>query len=283
LFIFNIYTRHLSLFSAFDPEIALSGFDTRIKKPIMPKANPIIINPPKPKERLDSNSPLVLAMNEYYKLIYLSFKMFPLVLERHIFPMIMECNNKEELLQFTTFLFKEWEHALEMLTRLVQSGIDDRWRRSIPEWIMIVKYALETSPQAASKKYSGVIYDGKKEVRLSPKIIHDRIPEIKTFYETYPRYYALHIFMLSLIKSFIDDDPELLEIYKAYERQYDENEKQQHLQKQQQQKGKRSAYRYEYFVMRHYDSEPRKEHRIKEKDIPLEMVQRLRAKRVNYL
>ena len=52
---------------------------------------------------------------------------------------------------------------------------------------------IRASPQAASKKYSGVTYDGKKEVRLSPKIIHDRIPEIKTFYETYPRYYALHI------------------------------------------------------------------------------------------
>ena len=66
-------------------------------------ANPII-NSPKPTKQLDENSYLLLMMNEHSKIIDLSFKMFPLVFEKHILPMIVECNNMGELLCCITLL-----------------------------------------------------------------------------------------------------------------------------------------------------------------------------------
>jgi hypothetical protein len=293
--------RHLTTFSAYNPLI----------KPIITKVNPVI-NPPKPKKPADrNNSPALKQMDELIKFIDLLSRMLPLVYERHILPMITECDNKAEQLELSNFinwLLAEAARGIQMATRLIRSGIDDRWKRGIMEWDIIIKYALETSPEAAAKKYYGIRYDDGEKVRLSAKGIRDKMLEIGTFYETYPQYYAHFMLTILLLVSLIRDDPELMEIYKRYEREYNdkqqqqggEEEKQEQMKATEKQKRKNVFYKYGYFFVRHYDHElyerqkdqyerglrKSKEtcdgkiyHRIEEEDIQPEIAEALRREK----
>ena len=49
-----------------------------------------------------------------------------------------------------------------MMNKLNHSMTDDRYKRSLPEWALIVKYANEHGVRKAAKKYSGTTPDGAK-------------------------------------------------------------------------------------------------------------------------
>ncbi|HEU4822481.1 MAG TPA: hypothetical protein VFS97_03570 [Nitrososphaeraceae archaeon] len=63
-------------------------------------------------------------------------------------------------------LISECIQGIRLITQIMKSAIDDRYKRSLTEWVTITKYAKETSPEAASKKFYGITPDGKK-LRLS--------------------------------------------------------------------------------------------------------------------
>lgn len=162
---------------------------------------------------------------------------------------------------------------------------------------MIAAYALENSVRAASKKYAGIRADGKKEVRLSVNEIHNMIPKIAKIADEWDRYYPKFCQLAMFVMIFVDQNPELTEICKAYKNKWEREQEQKELQQQQQEKETETKtthvkeYVYEYTYVRHYDPDLYKkqisehgkgdgniDHRIQEKDIPSEMVQRLRNK-----
>jgi hypothetical protein len=106
-----------------------------------------VINPPKPK-------PIPIAklrVSPSYLAIRDLVKQFSLL--RYMIPIIRDMNS-----------------AATIIGRNLESVNDGRHRRSAAEWALIAKESLESSPNAASRKYPGVTTQG-KPVYLSPEYI----------------------------------------------------------------------------------------------------------------
>jgi hypothetical protein len=97
-----------------------------------------IINPPKPQQpRATKTSE---ALHELVKAYSLFYKILPLVEQKHPDIKIVHDEYKQE-----------FAHYFEMLSELASTAFDDRYKRSLPEWALIVKEAVKTSPRAAAK------------------------------------------------------------------------------------------------------------------------------------
>jgi hypothetical protein len=171
-----------------------------------------------------------------------------------------------------------------MLRQLLSSSTDDRYKRSLPEWALIVKYANDTSAGAAARKYSGKKPDGKK-VPLYIKSVREKMddPKLQEFFDTFSFYEAILLMFVSTVIGAVGQDPTLLAIYEQYEREYDENKnrpveagreeegskigqiqmdtpEQNHYEESQGSKvdSDNSDSSYDYFYVRHYDPELQK-------------------------
>jgi hypothetical protein len=138
------------------------------------------------------------------------------------------------------------------------------------------------------------------------------VQHIEEFFRSYNDYEFILMEFVGIVMKKVGQDPELLAIYKQYERYYQSLIKEDELKEQdsleldtgkqdhydKRQNSERDMKLYEYFVVRQYDPELRKkqklehkrgiriskscdgkiEHRIKEKDIPPDIVQKLRLR-----
>jgi hypothetical protein len=110
---------------------------------------------------------------------------------------------------------QKWISCLSVVERALDSTVDNRYGRSLFEWVYICQTAIKEGIGIAAKKYSGFTEDD-KEIRLSHKHIKDMIPIAAHFAVSFP--YALTYFLDSgmLISDVISDDAEL---FKATEMQ----------------------------------------------------------------
>jgi hypothetical protein len=232
---------------------------------LKPTNRHVVINLPKPQPRESKTSN---ALHDLAKSILLCIKIAPLVEQKY--PDIKAIREKNEDVLV---------HSVRMLRKLFNSAIDDRYKRSLAEWAQIVREAKEHSARVAAKKYSGTTPNG-IDVRLSIKSIREKMkdPEIQKFFDTYSYYETIFFIFIGIIIGAVEQDPELLAIYKQYERDYDDSNKklvkaekeeegskrgqvlvntpEQNDYKEQQcndDDGHNKESYYEYFVIRHYD------------------------------
>jgi hypothetical protein len=252
-----------------------------------------VINPPKPKPRVSLS---YLAITEFAKLFSLLHNMIPFVLQKY--PSLES-------------IIVDMNYAADIIGRNLESITDDRHRRSAAEWALIAKESRENSPNAASRKYPGITTDGKLEY-LSPEYIKRKAQEAEAYWIIYQHHVPILLICSRIIANRIEQDPELAVIYRMYEINYDgkmradEEEKGERRQKrleeqQNEEKSEKEFYKYkrEIFVIRHYDPEMRKqqkleqklhssnkkvdgkvEHKVKERDLPSNIVEELRGNRV---
>ena len=128
---------------------------------------------------------------------------------------------------------------------------------------------------------------GKGKFRLSVNEIRNMIPKIANIADERDCYYPKFCQLAMFVTTFVDQNPELTEICKAYENKWEREQEQKELQQQQQEKETETKtthvkeYVYEYTYVRHYDPDLYKkqisehgkgdgniDHRIQEKDIP---------------
>ena len=99
---------------------------------------------PRPKEGTDSYRMLkeVLGLNlELEKNILLTCKMSKAIYKK--FP-----DRPQEIWK----LISECMQGIMLVTQIMKSATDDRYKRSLTEWVAITKYAMETSPEAGVKE-----------------------------------------------------------------------------------------------------------------------------------
>lgn len=187
----------------FAPEVLLNSH----KKPV--------INPPKPEPESSKPADAIEDLNDSLVDLDKSFRLFrkilPLVERKYPGIRAILKDNEEELTKY-----------IKMFRELLNSATDDRYKRSLPEWALILKEAIEKSPRAAAKKYSGITPDG-KEIRLSAEYIHQKIKKISEgpeFFDIYSYYESIFIMIVSIVMKTVGQDPELLAIYKEYESDY---------------------------------------------------------------
>jgi len=258
-----------------------------------------VINPPKPKPtpipKLRA-SPSYLAIRDLVKHFSLLRYMIPFVLQKYpsLEPIIRDMNS-----------------AATIMGGNLESVIDGRHRRSAAEWALIAKESLENSPNAASRKYPGITTEGKLEY-LSPEYIKRKARKAAIYWIIHQHHVPIFLICGRIIANKINTDPQLAILYTMYEVIYDkkiredEEEKEQRRQKQleeqqNEEKSEKEFYKYkrDIFVMRHYDPEIRKqqklerklhssnkkddgkvEHKVKERDLPSNIVEELRRNRV---
>src|SRR5215217_7946320 len=182
------------------------------------------------------------------------YRMLPLVLQEFPFleKIVRECTYAQYV------YFKNWE-----------SANDDRCKRSLSEWELIVKYANDKTAKEASRKYSGVTPDGIYE-DLSPEYIKQKIPEVEAYWNTRKHYDHVLVTRTKFIRDTIAIDPHLMNIYNRYAVEYDNEEagKQQQSQSQEKETDSKTAfyiYERKRWVIRHYDSELHKQQKLEGK------------------
>lgn len=182
------------------------------------------------------------------------YRMLPLILQEFPFleKIVRECTYAQYV------YFKNWE-----------SANDDRWKRSLSEWELIVKYAKDKTPKEASRKYSGVTPDGIYE-DLSPEYIKQKIPEVEAYWNTRKHYDHILITRIKFIRDTIAIDPHLMSIHNKYAVEYDNEEARKQQQHQSQEKKADSNtefYKRERrrWVITHYDSELREQQKLEGK------------------
>ena len=160
-------------------------------------------------------------------------------------------------------LIREGVQGINLVIQMINSAIDDRHSRSLTEWVTITKYAMEISPEAASKKFYGITPDGKK-LFLSPKHIKDMIEKINDFLNKFAEFIpkvAINIRILSNIARY---DPELSQLFEKLSKQYDDENKQKILETMEgsdednggtHNQSKNHDYQYSYYKIVHYDKD----------------------------
>jgi hypothetical protein len=234
-----------------------------------------IINPPKPKSE-PAASKTSEALHEGVKRLSLLQKIAPLVMQRY--PDIKAIDHECKSI---------FAHYTMMLRQLLSSFTDDRYKRSLPEWALIVKYANDHGVRQAARKYSGETPDGTK-IPLSTKSIRERMndPKRQEFFDTYSHYETKFLMFTSTVIGAVVQDPELLATYEEYEREYDDNDKNRLVEREKEEQGSKTGQiqmdrpeqndyaellqgnyndaiyndglYYDYFYVRHYDPELRK-------------------------
>jgi hypothetical protein len=160
-------------------------------------------------------------------------------------------------------LIYECVHGIRLVLQMIKSTTDDRYKRSLAEWVTITKYAMETSPEAASKKFYGVTPDGKK-IRLSPKHIKDRIEEINNFLDKFAEFIPKVPLNIRILSNIVRNDPELTLQYEKLSKQYDAENKQKILEEMEEvyeddsnirNQSQHHEYQYCYYKIVHYDND----------------------------
>lgn len=152
-----------------------------------------------------------------------------------------------------------------VVRKSLHSMVDDRWGRSLPEWVMICKTAITEGVNVAAKKHSGVTPEG-RQIRLSRKRIKEMIPIATQFARLFPSCFLGFMNSCLTITDAISNDPELSEIYRRFEANYDYDETKRKSEKSNESIGVETAdscnhkvkdkdkkRRYHYFYVRHYD------------------------------
>jgi hypothetical protein len=235
---------------------------------------PVLINPPKPEP---GPSKTTESLGHYIRSMLLVLKILPLVEQKYPYIGVISEENKQEI-----------GHYLGIWIKLFNSATDDRYKRSLPEWALIIKEAEENSSyRAAARKYSGASPDG-IEVRLSIRSIRKKKAEIQEFFETFNYYEYIFVIFANIVMKKVGRDRELLAIYEQHKREYDDDRsmpvnaekeekgsetgqvyvdppEQNHCEESQGSDGDSSESYYEYFYNRHYDPELRKKQKLDRK------------------
>jgi hypothetical protein len=245
---------------------------------LKPTNRPVVINPPKTQPRATRTSD---ALHKLGKILSFYAKIRPIVEQKY--PKIRAFYGEHQ---------QEITRGTEMFFELFNSGVDDRYKRSLPEWAMIVKYANDHSARKAAKKYSGMTPDG-EEVRLSIRSIREKMkdPKLQEFFDTYNYYETIFVMFVSIVMKAVGRNPELLAIYEQYMGDYydDDSGKSKEEKGEGQEGSERSKVYvdtseqnhceellqgndgddddssesfYDYFFVRHYDPERRKKQKL---------------------
>jgi hypothetical protein len=206
---------------------------------------------PRPKKGTESYKMLeeILGLNlEFEKNILLTCKMSKAIYKK--FP-------HQEIWK----LISECMQGIRLITQIMKSATDDRYKRSLTEWVPIIKYAMETSPEAASKKFYGITPDGKR-IRLSPKHIKDKIEEVNSFMDKFLEFIIKVPLNIRILSNIVRSDPELMQQYQKLSRQYDADNKQKILEEMEEahednrnirNQSQHHEYQYRYYKIVHYD------------------------------
>jgi hypothetical protein len=160
-------------------------------------------------------------------------------------------------------LIYECIQGVQLLMKMLKSTTDDRYKRSLTDWITVATYAVKTSPEAASKKFYGITPDGKK-IHLSPRHIKHMMEEMGNFTDNFIELIPKVRRNLSILGNIVKSDPELMELSNRLSEQYDEENR---LKVEKKIEGKtwddgnissqsqQHDYQYRYCKIIHYDNE----------------------------
>jgi hypothetical protein len=239
--------------------------------PVIVPTNPSI-NPKtrhyQSKPTTDATNKLIKSVDRHFRTLSLRAKMIDKLRGKYPYSEDINafCN---ELLSHIEFIYNYWK-----------SGIDNRYKRSLPEWNEIVKYANETSAYKARKKYYGVKPGGEKDY-LSIREINKKKNEIQEQDLDLDQQLAQHRLACTLgffqLDEIIRQDLELFKECKKMKQEYymkddSGNDNNNDLN---QKNSSSMRYAYTYFKIIHYDHGRRIECRIKESQIPLDIRQKI--------
>lgn len=160
-------------------------------------------------------------------------------------------------------LISECMQGIRLVTQIMKSATDDRYKISLTEWVPITKYAIETSPEAASKKFYRITPDGKR-IRLSPKHIKDKIEEVNNFMDKFLEFITKVPLNIRKLGNIVRSDPELMQQYEKLSKQYDAENKQKILEEMKEvhednrnirNQSQHHEYQYCYYKIVHYDKD----------------------------
>ena len=240
--------------------------------------NPII-NPPVAKLRNGSDAEKMLEKSflQFAKTCSILALMIPKIMDKYP-------ENVEHVEKFVT-------HA-NFITDVLNSVADNRYKRSALEWYKIANYAKEFTVRQASKKYYGITPAGKK-IYLNHKQIKKKISQMEGFKDQLDEHHVMWMLYMMAFSQIISEDQQLIEEYKKISNRYDNNRDSlsEH----------NSKYSYTYYKIIHYDhnvyekqkeewkkglrkSKPdgRVECRIKESEIPSDVIGRLSSKKKSH-
>jgi hypothetical protein len=200
--------------------------DIEVKKPVQRRHHPYkylsavgaslkrnpAINLPRPRilEITDDMKLFAQYSACWWKLHLIPFEISPLVFEKY--PEIWD-DMKEDYYAHIVPAFK-------IVLKIMDSATDDKWDRSLTEWLEIILTASNEGYRAASRKYYGLTPNAEK-IYLSTKRIKQIESDIKKLasdvVEHMPYYFAFVTFMIKTAKS----DPKLYEELKRLDKKYD--------------------------------------------------------------
>ena len=109
-----------------------------------------------------------------------------------------------------------------VVRKSLHSMVDDRWGRSLPEWVMICKTAITEGVNVAAEHLG--ITEG-RQIRLSRKHIKEMIPLATQFATLFPSCFLGFMDSCLIITDAISKDPELSETYRRFEANYENDDK----------------------------------------------------------
>jgi tetratricopeptide (TPR) repeat protein len=160
-------------------------------------------------------------------------------------------------------LIYECMQGIRLVLQMIKSATDDRYKRSLTEWVTITKYAMETSPEAASKRFYGITPDGKR-IHLSPKHIKDKIEEVNNFMDKFLEFITKVPLNIRILSNIVRNDPELMQQYQKLSKQYNAENKQKILEEMEEvyeddrnirNQSQHHEYQYGYYKIVHYDKD----------------------------
>jgi hypothetical protein len=227
------------------------------------KKNPII-NPPKPEEKQVTDGLRNFA--QYFALrimtLIIPFEMAPLYFQRY----------PGEWEQMKEDFYKHVIPADRIMWKVMESGFDGRWDRSLVEWSDILITALETTNYTASRKHYGLSSDGSERIHLSIKRIKQMKPILWELVKDLLEHYSYYAAFIAYIFQGVKRDPELYKELKRLEQKYNhllrdylieswENDQNQE-QSPTQNKDQENQY-YTYFECRHHNKEIYEKQKLK--------------------
>jgi hypothetical protein len=214
--------------------------------------NPII-NPPKPEVKQVTESMRNFA--QYFALrimiLIIPFEIAPLYFQKH----------PEECEQMKEDFDKHVLPAHRIMWKVMKSGFDDRWDRSLVEWVDILITAIKKSPRKAREKHYGLTPDGER-IKLSINRIKQMKPWLWDMVKDLPEHWSYYVAFITYIFEGVKRDPELYKELKRLEQKYNhmlrddlikswENDSR----NQNQTSNKENQHYYMYFEFRHHDVE----------------------------
>jgi hypothetical protein len=141
--------------------------------------------------------------------------------------------------------------GLRFLFDILESAVDDRYRRNLIEWLEIISIASEKSPRVASKEYAGHTTDG-KSVSLSPRFIRRKKPQLEEFLRRGALVLPRFCEAIDTVLAIIDNDAELSDHLQKIAKDFDDQEEDQRDDRAQE---KELPFKQDvYYYVRHYDA-----------------------------